>query len=181
KGFRMMTMGWTDGSSFVPIASSLLSSKNDQNVIGTTKKIDKRTIASKRRIMAKSKGTDVVIQLLDQALKAGLTAKYVMFDTWFSNPHQIVQISQRGLNVIAMVKKSSKITYEFEGKRMNVKQIFNACKKRRGRSRYLLSVPVKVGDPAKDGAQIDARIVCVRNRSNRKDWIALICTDMTID
>ena len=36
KGFRMMTMGWTDGSSFVPIASSLLSSKNDQNVIGTT-------------------------------------------------------------------------------------------------------------------------------------------------
>ncbi|MCD5437291.1 transposase, partial [Lactobacillus delbrueckii subsp. lactis] len=118
---------------------------------------------------------------LDQALKAGLTAKYVMFDTWFSNPHQIVQISQRGLNVIAMVKKSSKITYEFEGKRMNVKQILNACKKRRGRSRYLLSVPVKVGDPAKDGAQIDARIVCVRNRSNRKDWIALICTDMTID
>ncbi|MCT3408783.1 IS4 family transposase, partial [Lactobacillus helveticus] len=89
----------------------------------------------------------------------------------------IVQISQRGLNVIAMVKKSSKITYEFEEKRMNVKQIFNACKKRRGRSRYLLSVPVKVGD----GAQIDARIVCVRNRSNRKDWIALICTDMTID
>ncbi|MCH5401005.1 transposase, partial [Lactobacillus delbrueckii] len=112
KGFRMMTMGWTDGSSFVPIASSLLSSKNDQNVIGTTKKINKRTIAAKRRIMARSKGTDVVIQLLDQALKAGLTAKYVMFDTWFSNPHQIVQISQRGLNVIAMVKKSSKITYE---------------------------------------------------------------------
>ncbi|WP_430487261.1 IS4 family transposase [Lactobacillus delbrueckii subsp. bulgaricus] len=142
KGFRMMTMGWTDGSSFVPIASSLLSSKNDQNVIGTTKKIDKRTIAAKRRIMAQSKGTDVVIQLLDQALKAGLTAKYVMFDTWFSNPRQIVQISQRGLNVIVMMKKSSKITYEFEGKRMNVKQIFNACKKRRGRSRYLLSVPV---------------------------------------
>nr|MDK8161081.1 transposase [Lactobacillus delbrueckii] len=80
-----------------------LSSKNDQNVIGTTKKIDKRTIAAKRRIMAQSKGTDVVvIQLLDQALKAGLTAKYFMFDTWFSNPHQIVQISQRGLNVIAM-------------------------------------------------------------------------------
>lgn len=181
KGFRMMIMDWTDGSSFVPIASSLLSSKNDQNVIGTTKKIDKRTIAAKRRIMAQSKGTDVVIQLLDQALKAGLTAKHVMFDTWFSNPHQIVQISQRGLNVIAMVKKSSKITYEFEGKRMNVKRIFNACKKHRGRSRCLLSVPVKVGDPAKDGAQIDTRIVYVRNRSNRKDWIALICTDMTID
>lgn len=78
--------------------------------------------------MAQSKGTDVVIQLLD-------------------------------LDVIAMVKKSSKITYEFEGKRMNIKQIFNSCKKRRGRSRYLLSVPVTVGDPVKDGAQVNARIV----------------------
>lgn len=37
KRFRMMTMGWTDGSSFVPIASSLLSSKKEENVIGTTK------------------------------------------------------------------------------------------------------------------------------------------------
>ncbi|MBT8904201.1 transposase, partial [Lactobacillus delbrueckii subsp. bulgaricus] len=45
-----------------------------------------------------------LLRMLDQALKAGLTAKYVMFDTWFFNPHQIVQISQRGLNVIAMVK-----------------------------------------------------------------------------
>ena len=66
KFFRMMTVDWTDGSSFVPIASSLLSSKNDQNVIGTTKKINQRTIAAKRRIMAQSKGTDVVIQLLDR-------------------------------------------------------------------------------------------------------------------
>ena len=63
----MMTMGWTDGSSFVPIASSLLSSKNNQNVIGTTKKIDKRTIAAKRRIMAQSKGTDVVSSLESRA------------------------------------------------------------------------------------------------------------------
>lgn len=50
--------------------------------------------------MAQSKGTDVV---LDQALKAEPTAKYVMFDTWFSNPHQIVQIKQRDLNVIAIL------------------------------------------------------------------------------
>lgn len=41
KEFRMMTMGWTDGSSFVPIASSFLSSKKEENVIGTTKKVDK--------------------------------------------------------------------------------------------------------------------------------------------
>ena len=43
---------------------------------------------------------------------------------------------------------------------------------------HLLSVSVKVGQDQKDGRSVDARIVCVRNRANRKDWLALICTDM---
>ena len=47
-------------------------------------------------------------------------------------------------------------------------------------SRYLLSVPVRVGQDKKDGHSVDARIVCVRNRINRKDWLALICTDMSL-
>ncbi|MCT4392658.1 transposase, partial [Lactobacillus delbrueckii] len=56
KGFRMMIMDWTDGSSFVPIASSLLPSKNDQNVIGTTQKIDKRTIAARGGLWPNQRG-----------------------------------------------------------------------------------------------------------------------------
>ena len=81
------------------------------------------------------------------------------------------------LHTIAMIKRY----YEFEGKRMTVKQIFAACKKRRGRSRYLLSVPVKIS--AKDAEDheetAEARIVCVRNRQNRKEWIAVLSTDMS--
>ena len=64
-----------------------------------------------------------------------------------------------------------KTSYEYNGKRRNIKQIYSSCKKRRGRSRYLLSVNVKVGQEQKDG---------VRNRANRKDWLALICTDTSL-
>ena len=81
------------------------------------------------------------------------------------------------MNVIAMVKRSSKRTYLFEDKQLDIKEIFSSCKKRRGRSRYLLSVAVKTG---RDN-EISARIVCVRNRNNRKDWIAIICTDISLD
>ena len=130
--------------------------------------------------MAQSKGTDVMIELIRIAMKAGHKAKYVLFDSWFSNPRQIVQLKAMGLNTIAMVKVSSRISYEYNGNRMNVKQIYKSCKKRRGRSKYLLSVKVKVGDEKKDGCSVDARIVCVRNRSNKKDWLALICTDMSL-
>lgn len=180
KGFRMMTLGWTDGCSFMPINSVLLSSQKSKNMIGENKVIDQRTIAGKRRMLARAKGTDVMISLIDQAMQAGHQAKYVLFDSWFSSPHQIVQLKQRKLDVIAMVKVSSKIKYEFEGERKNIKQIYRSCRKRRGRSRYLLSIPVKVGRQDKDDAEIDARIVCVKNRANRKDWLAIICTDMSL-
>ncbi|MCD8067744.1 MAG: transposase [Lachnospiraceae bacterium] len=50
-------------------------------------------------------------------------------------------------------------------------------RKRRGRSKYLLSIDVTI---QKDGKTLPARIVCVRNKSNRKDWLALISTDMDI-
>ena len=57
---------------------------------------------------------------------------------------------------------------------------FASCKKQRGRSKYLLSVPVKVGQDKNGDNGIDARIVCVRNRNKHKGWIAIICTDMSL-
>ena len=176
----MMTVGWTDGCSFIPINFSLLASSKEENILGKTGTYDKWSLAGKRRVMAQTKGTDVMIQLIDEAMKAGHKAKYVLFDSWFSNPHQIVQLHDKGLDTIAMVKISSRISYEYNGQRKNIKQIYNSCKKRRGRSRYLLSVKVKVGQEKKDGCSIDAKIVCVRNRANRQDWLALICTDASL-
>ena len=72
-----------------------------------------------------------------------------------------------------MIKKSSRIRYEYEGQQLSIKKIFGICRKRRGRSKYLLSVNVMVGREQK----IPAKIVCVRNKRNRKDWIAFICTN----
>ena len=158
-------------------STSPCSSRPKSNILGTRSKIDRRTVAGKRRFMACQKATAVMVELLKMALAAGHKAKYVLFDSWFSNPQQILDIKELGLNVIVMVKKSSKRSYGFEGKRLDVKTIFDICKKRRGRSKYLLSVPVKVGE---DKSSVDARIVCVRNRNNRKDWIAIICTDMSL-
>ena len=128
--------------------------------------------------MAVTKATEVVLHLLKYAKKSGLRARYVLFDSWFSTPHTLVKVKEMGFDSIAMVKVSSKINYEFEGKRKNIKQIYASCKKRRGRSCYLLSVEVKVGKGTEDEPSIPARIVCVRDRSNKKNWLAVICTDL---
>ena len=171
KGYRLMTLGWTDGNTFLPINSCLLASSKEHNLIGPVEQFDGRSLAAKRRKFAQMKGTEVMIELLRNAHSAGHSADYVLFDTWFSSPAQLIAVKNLGLDSIAMIKKSSRIYYEYEGEQLSIKKIFGICKKRRGRSKYLLSVNVMVGKE-----KIPAKIVCVRNKKNKKDWIAFICT-----
>ena len=129
------------------------------------------------------KAPELILKMLSQAIAAGHTAKYVLFDSWFATPKGIMDIKNHlDMDVIAMVKKSGKVFYEYDGMQHDVKEIFSRCKKRRGRSKYLLSVEVnllqkKYGKILK---RMPAKIVYVRNKANKKDWIAIICTDTTL-
>ena len=176
KGFRLLTLGWSDGNTFMPVNSCLIASSKESNIIGPTKDFDKRSIAGKRRKLAQTKAPEVMLHLLDTAVSNGISADYVLFDCWFANPAQITAIKSKGMDVIAMIKKSSRIQYQYEGQKLNIKQIYAKNKKRRGRSKYLLSVDVMVGKEN----PIPAKIVCVRNKANRKDWLAFICTNPTL-
>ena len=179
RGYRLLTLGWSDGNSFFPILGRLLASSDEKNIIGTTKQVDRRSLAGKRRAQAFSKAPDVMLDMLKNAIQKGHRAKYVLFDTWFSTPKAILRINEEcKMHTIAMIKKTSKVFYQYDGKNMNIKQIFGACKKRPGRSKYLLSIDVMLTD--KEGTSIPARIVCVRNRNNKKDWIAFISTDAAL-
>ena len=173
KGYRLMTLGWTDGNTFLPVNSSLLASSKESNLIGPIVDFDGRSLAARRRKLARMKGTDVMIELLKTAQSAGHKADYVLFDTWCSSPAQLLAVKALGLDSIAMIKKSSRIYYEYEGEQLSINKIFGISKKRRGRSKYLLSVNVMIGKDQK----IPAKNVCVRNKKNKKDWIAFICTN----
>lgn len=78
------------------------------------------------------------------AVSSGLSADYVLFDCWFANPAQIIAIKFKEMDVIAMIKKSSRIQYQSEKQKLNIKQFYAKNKKRCGRSQYLPSVNVMV-------------------------------------
>ena len=174
KGFRLLSLLWTDGNTSIPVNSCLLSSTQDKNVLGPEESFDGRSLAGQRRKLSRIKGTRAMIELISRALSAGIKADYVLFDTWFSSPAQLIDIKNLGLNAIAMIRKSPKIRYFYNGEKLNINKIYGMCKKRRGRSKYLLSVNVEI---EKDGMRIPAKIVCVRNKKNRKDWVPFICTN----
>lgn len=176
-GFRMLTLGWTDGSTFLPVNSILLSTDNKKNRINEAADIDKRTVGYKRRRLSITKGTEAMLELLKTAKKADIPAKYVLFDSWFSSPKSIHSVKELGFDVIAMVKKTPKMFFRFDGKDMPLAEIYKNSKKRRGRSKYLLSAKVEV---LKNGSSIPAKVVYVRNRNKRKEYLCLISTDTSL-
>ena len=62
-------------------------------------------------------------------------------------------------------------------KATEVKAIYKQHRKRRGRSKYLLSVEAAV---VKGEESLPVRLVFVRNRNHRKDWLVLVTTDMSL-
>ena len=177
-GFRMLTLGWSDGSTFLPVNSILLSTENGKNRINKAANVDKRTIGYKRRKLSMEKGTSAMLTLLEIAKKAAIPAKYVLFDSWFSSPSTLHAVKELGYDVISMIKKTPKMFFRYNGEDMSLVSIYNRNKKRRGRSRYLLSVMI---DVVKDGEIIPAKVVYVRNRNKRKEYLCLISTDINLD
>lgn len=177
-GFRMLTLGWSDGNTFLPVNSILLSSENKKNRINEAKSIDKRTVGYKRRTLSMQKGTIAMLELLKSAKSSSIPAQYVLFDSWFSFPSTLHAVKEIGYDVIGMVKKTPKMFFRYNGEDMSLISIYNRNKKRRGRSKYLLSVTLV--DVVKDGAVIPAKVVYVRNRNKRKEYLCLISTDITL-
>lgn len=161
----------------MPVNSVLLSSENDKTVMNIPEGIDKRTNAYKRRNLSRSKANDAMITLIKQEKAACIKASYVLFDSWFASPDSICKIRNLGYDVIAMIKKTPKVFYEYNGKMMSVCDIYKSNKKRRGRSRYLLSVNVNI---VKNDSIVPARIVFVRNRNNRSDYLCILSTDTSL-
>ena len=177
-GFCMLTLGWSDGSSFLPVNSILLSSENKKNRVSEAVGVDKRTAGYKRRLLSIQKGTQAMLELLRTAKKAAVPVKYVLFDSWFSSPSTLHAVKTIGYDVIGMVKKTPKMFFRYNGEDLSLITIYNRNKKRRGRSRYLLSVLV---DVVKEGKVIPAKVVYVRNRNKGKEYLCLISTDTTLD
>ena len=183
KGYRVLTLGWSDGNTFVPVSGTLLASSDDSKVVGPISQHDGRTLAAKRRKRARTKATDVMVEMLHAARKAGLSAQHVLFDSWFFSRSTAVRLyEEEGLFVIAMTKKNNmkyRVLQDGEARMMNLRQIHREYRKRPGRSRWLLSVTTELSASV-DKEGLPVRLVFVRNRSNRKDWLVLACTDMSL-
>jgi len=178
RGFRLLTLGWSDGNTFIPVDTQPLTSEDEKKRLQQAKSVDKRTVGYEQRLMAQKKAPLVMLDMLRSAIATGIHAKYVLCDSWFSAPATILKVVMEKLHVITMVKKTSKIHYRYEGEKFCVKTIYRKNRKRCGRSRYLLSVEAEiVGDKE---AVLPVRLVYVRKKGKKKEYLVLLSTDTSL-
>jgi len=172
KGFRMLTLGWSDGSTFMPIDFSLLSSRKTQ-INGISSDIDKRTSGYKRRMNALQTAPEQIPDMIRRALSSGIDASYVLMDSWFTLPPLVQAVTEQGLDVIGMVKET-KQRYLVNGQRVSLKQLYQLAQPVQGKKGILRSIHCVMAN----GTSV--KIVFVQNRNKRSEWLAILSTDQTL-
>ena len=108
RGFRLLNLGWSDGTSFLPADFILLASvKKEKQLQKAKPAIDKRSCGGHQRREAVQKATEMAVTMLSR----GLREEYVLFNPWFSFPSVIDQIAGLRIHVIRHLKPMPKITY----------------------------------------------------------------------
>lgn len=150
KGFTLLTLGWSDGYSFIPTGFNMLSSASKSNRYNEiSDKIDHRTNGYKFRKESMMRKTDAAILLIQRALQAGIRAEYVLMDTWFTTEPMIKEILNTGIDAIGMVKQL-KQRYTYKGKQYTLPQLKKFVSFEGARNIFgSLVVTTKTGIPVK--------------------------------
>lgn len=80
----MLTLGWSDGHTFLPSDIALLSSSKSA-INGVNGNIDKQTHGYKRRQETLLSVPQVIVSMLNRAQAAGVIASYILMDSWFTH------------------------------------------------------------------------------------------------
>lgn len=163
-GYHLLTLDWSDGATFVPIDFSLCSTvKNLINGINAT--LDKRTLAFKRGSERLEK-TDLTVAMIKRTLDNQINASYVLNGSWFSSLKMFKYIKSIGIDMIGMLKITTKQFFVYKNKQLNVKTIFNESMKYGRKTRIYNRIISGLTVKTVDGVQV--RIVFVVNRNKKE-------------
>jgi len=179
KGFRMLTLAWSDGHSLVPLGFELLSNAAKEKRLGATPDYDGRTHFGKRCKRATQKTLDVASSMIDWVVgKKGVTADYLVCDSWFSFPGHVQALSKH-LPVICMLKDLPSISFLHNRRIYQLKSLYEKVNKIK-RTNAFKGSPIigSITVQMLNGPTI--RVVFVRDSRTPGRWLALASTDLTI-
>lgn len=176
RGFRLLTLGWSDGHSFVPVEMELLTNAEPDKRIGPDPTLDGRTHAGKRSRQAPRKASNVSVEMIRRARTQGLPIDYLVVDSWYTHPGLLDQLSE-SVPVVCMLKNLPTLLYR-HGKRIyNLERLYQKVS---GRCRSNPEGPIigSISVRMLNGPPV--RVVFIRDQRDPDKWLALASTDLEI-
>lgn len=179
KGFRMLTLAWSDGHSLVPLGFELLSNAAKEKRIGATPDNDGRTHFGKRCKRATQKTVDVASSMIDWMVGSkGVTADYLVCDSWFCFPGHVRALSKH-LPVVCMLKDLPSISFLHNRRIYQLKSLYQKVNKRK-RSNAFKGSPIIASITVQMLNGPKVRVVFVRDSRTPGQWLAIASTDLNI-
>ena len=184
KGFKLLTLAWSDGNTTIPLSYRHLVSTNKKMVINSLPEdMDKRTKSYRLRKSAQMNPLEAMFELLRKLDMKKLKVKYLLFDSWFAFPSVIEKVLAQKLDVICMLKRMYRVYYSYNGKLYNLEKLYSMAphtnrtvKVNEKENCVIASINVKLS--AKEGAS-PAKIVFLKTNEGN-NWIALLSTDTSL-
>ena len=172
KGFIALSLGWSDGISFVPVSNHLVGARKDKNRIQGLNKSDRRLSSYERKAELYEKKPNLALRALKRALNHGINASHVLVDSWFFSDTFIASVKELGLDVICLVKTNLCFTPLGECKGLKQSKLFKlAARTDKSETPALIA-------RTKGGAKV--KLVFVTSYSNSSKILTLTSTDLSL-
>jgi hypothetical protein len=193
-GYCIVALGLFTPKGFYPLDFAFCFGKKRHPKSPEEKLGDPRTVSGKMSYEAKHcTKLELALQMIQNAVTAGIIPGYVLFDSWYSWPVFINGIRKIGHNIHVICRlKDSKVLYEHKGKLYRLSELYQKVKhqiKKDVRTGLLLTrLNVKMS-----GSQEDVTIVFSKNykepeveqakgrkKKKQEKWVAFLSTDTNL-
>lgn len=176
KDFANLLIGQSDGLNIFPVISALVSSRREELVIQDfDKKVDKRKSGGRHRVDSKNRKTTFVLRYCKSILNSGIKAQYALMDTWLYSSNLTDELQELGLHSICMINNSLKFSFVGEVVSYKTGRLLSTLKKRQNLNSDIISATVV----QTESSQV-VKLVFVRKRNNRKEFITLLSSDTNL-
>ncbi len=187
-GFKLLLMGYWDGTSFIPLDFSLHreKGKNGNKPFGLTKKEfkkqyrkkrDKESPAYKRIKESDNSKIDIAIQMFWRAITKKFKVDYVLLDSWFTCEAFInatKKVKKQTIHLIGMYK-IAKTKFEYKNKSLTHKQLRNEL----GKHKRCRKLNMYYKEAVVDYNGTSLKIFFSKQGKNGK-WKVFICTNINL-
>lgn len=191
KGHQVLQLGVAGEKGFLPLEAQIVTGQ--KGAVDKPKDRpfgDQRSAAARdmRRAREQSKH-QLLREMLQRAVRAGVQATYVLADAWFGCKENIACCLQNLLTAIFQMKRGL-LTYRYQGKDYTARQLYGRVQRRlrpaHRRARFktaslVVSLNLEV-DPRQPARWVKVRLVFSApvRAASADTWVIFLCTDVNL-